>query len=111
MKTKNAKVQAVADAIVPDSYKKAKCFAVMLFWQNRDRGIPEEVADPNEWMNTVTLNFEDSQAALEYYANTPCPASQLIEANSWKELEEKKAQMEANFKDKEWLNKNLYPYL
>ena len=111
MKTKNEKVQALADAIVPDNYKKAKCFAVMMFWQNRDRGIPEEVADPNGWENTATVNFENAHAALECYTNTPCPASQLIEANSWKELEEKKAQMIANFKNKEWLNKNLYPYL
>lgn len=111
MKQKKNEVQAIADAIVPESYKKAKYFAVMMFWQNRDRGIPEEVADPNDWENTATINFENAQAALECYANTPCPASQLIEANSWKELEEKKTQMVANFKNKEWLNKNLYPYL
>lgn len=37
MEQKKNKVQAIADAIVPESYKKAKCFAVMMFWQNRDR--------------------------------------------------------------------------
>ena len=59
MKQKKNEVQAIADAIVPESYKKAKYFAVMMFWQNRDRGIPEEVADPNDWENTVTVNFEN----------------------------------------------------
>lgn len=48
----------------------------------------------------ITRRFND---ALYKYAETPCPASQLIEAKSTKELKQKMQEMEANFKNPEWL--------
>lgn len=107
----NENVQNLANAVIPEEYKAAKFFSVMMFYRNGELGIPREVADPNEWNNTRCVDTEDGQLALNVYANTPCPASQLIEAQSREELEAKKKQMIDNFKNKEWLDKNLYPYL
>lgn len=107
----NPSVQNLANALIPDEYKAAKFFSVMMFYRNGELGIPEEVADPNEWNNTRNVDTEDGQLALDVYANTRCSASQLIEAQSREELEAKKKEMIENFKNKEWLDKNLYPYL
>lgn len=67
--------------------------------------------DPRVWENTQTLYFDYGGLALNAYSNIPNPASQLIEAYSQEELEEKIKQMRENFKDQNWLDKNLYPYL
>ena len=40
-----------------------------------------------------------------------CPASQLLEANTEKELKEKIRKLRNNFRNNEWLEKNIYPYL
>lgn len=104
-------VQNLANALIPEEYKAAKFFSVMMFYQNWELGIPEGDADPNEWNNTRCVDTDNGQLALDVYANTPCPASQLIEAQSLEELEEKKNQMIENFRSEKWLKKNLYPYL
>ena len=107
----NPAVQNLANALIPEEYRKAKFYSVMMFYQNGDLGIPSDVADPNEWNNTRCVDTEDGQLALDVYANTCCPASQLIEAQSREELEAKKKQMIENFKNKEWLETVLYPCL
>jgi len=107
----NENVKNLANALIPEKYRAHRFYCVMMFYRNGDLGIPSEVADPNEWINTRNATFTDSQAALNCYANTPCPASQLIEADSKEELKAKQAEMVKNFQNKEWLEKNLYPYL
>ena len=107
----NENVQNLANALIPEEYKAAKFFSVMMFYQNGELGIPADVADPNEWNNTRCVDTEDGQLALNVYANTPCPASQLIEAQSREELEAKKEEMRKNFKNKKWLEEVLYPCL
>lgn len=47
---------------------------------------------------------------LDAFANTMCPASQCITADSPKEFNEKVRQMKANFDDPEWIKVNIDPY-
>ena len=81
----------------------------MLFDTERNLGISQ---DPTKWVHMKTLKFGNRGAlALYSYANIPNPASQLIEGLSEEELEEKELQMIENFKDQNWLNENIYPYI
>lgn len=66
--------------------------------------------DGIEYVLTGTFVTHRIEDALYKYANTPCPASQLISAESNAELKQKMQQMEANFKNPEWLAK-LHEYL
>lgn len=101
------KVKQVAEAIIPEEFKKAKYFALMLFYQGHEIGLP----NGNTWVNVNNILYEDHRAALDAYANTPCPASQLIEADTKEELQAKIKQMRINYHDQKWLEENLYPYL
>lgn len=58
-----------------------------------------------------TRIFDNKTDQMLCYAETPCPASQLIEADSEVELNEKIEQMKNNFENPKWLENNLYPYL
>ena len=81
----------------------------MLFDHERNLGISQ---DPTKWVHMKTLKFGDrGDLALYAYANIPNPASQLIEGLSEEELEEKELKMIEDFKDQNWLNENIYPYI
>ena len=67
--------------------------------------------NPNKWVNTTNYYFNNGTEALECYANTPNPASQLIEATDDYELKCKMGEMMINYRNENWLNENLYPYL
>lgn len=88
---------------------KGKIFAVMFFRTETEMCVPN--AKPNKWVNTHNKIFENGFDALQCYSNTRCPASQLIDAEDEYELQCKMGEMYLNFQDKEWLNKNLYPFL
>ena len=88
---------------------KKKIYSVMLFDTEMNLGVPG--AKPNAWVNYHNRYFNNGAEALEYYANTPCPASQLIDAESRKELEEKMDEMIQNFENEQWLQTQLYPTL
>lgn len=88
---------------------KEKVHSLMLFDTERNLGISK---DPTKWVHMKTLKFGNrGDLALYSYANIPNPASQLIDALSEEELEEKELQMIENFKDQNWLNENIYPYI
>lgn len=89
--------------------KTKKVFAVMLFDTEMNLGIPG--AKPNTWINYHNRYFTNGTEALDYYANTPCPASQIIDAKNTEELENKMDEMIENYQNNEWLEKELYPYL
>lgn len=101
-------IKNISNTIIPEDYKKKKVFAVMLFNTEIELGISNT---PNKWVNTKNYKFNDGAAALDFYANTPCPASQLIDANSEEELVEEMNTMIKNYQDENWLENNLYPYL
>lgn len=108
-------VQAMADALIPNEVKNQKFHAVMLFFhQGMDFGIPKEMweeKNPTGWVNTKTIDFDNASDALNYYANTRCPASQHLCADTKEELEQERNRMIQNFCSEKWLNENLYPYL
>ena len=83
-------------------------YALMLFETELKLGVS---TTPNKWVNTANYVFEDGLEALNTYANTPCPASQLIEAEDDYELKCKMGEMILNYQDEEWLNENLYPFI
>lgn len=87
---------------------KNKYWALMLFNTELELGISNA---PGKWVNTGNAFFTNGLSALNAYSNTPNPASQLIDARTIEELENKMEEMLANFKDEKWLENYLYPCL
>lgn len=75
---------------------------------------------PDEIVGTLNTNYPSVLARIHKYAskgeqldafaNTMCPASQCITADSEKEFLEKVRQMKANFDNPEWVKNNIDPY-
>ena len=75
---------------------------------------------PDEIVDTLNTNYPSWLARIHKYAskgkqlaafaNTACPASQCITADSEKEFLEKVRQMKANFDNPEWVKDNIDPY-
>lgn len=86
-----------------------KFYAVMFFY-HWSKIMDEKLENSEEFILTKIIITNDTVQALDLYTNTPCPASQLIEANSKEELEVKIEEMKQNFKNSEWVN-NLKEYL
>lgn len=87
-----------------------KFYAVAFFYSAQEIGIDADViTEPFIYRNTAVFNNKTDQ--LNCYANTMCPASQLLEANTEEELKEKIRKLRDNFRNNEWLEKNIYPYL
>lgn len=80
-----------------------KYYCVMLFVEESD--ITRNPKDNGKWINTRNVYFHNGGMALDYYANTHCPASQLIDAETLPELIQARNQMLLNFKDKKFLDK------
>ena len=74
----------------------------MLFVEESD--ITRNPQDNGKWINTRNVYFHNGGMALDYYANTHCPASQLIDAETLPELIQARNQMLNNFKDKKFLD-------
>ena len=99
---------------VPEYIRKAfeglkegkKVFALMLFFTEFELGISN---NPGKWVNTRNILYINGLDALEAYANTACPASQLIDATSPEELEGKIQEMRPNYQNQAWLDEHLYP--
>ena len=79
-----------------------KYYCVMLFVEESD--ITRNPQDNGKWINTRNVYFHNGGMALDYYANTHCPASQLIDAETLPELIQARNQMLNNFKDKKFLD-------
>ena len=75
---------------------------------------------PSEILDMLKTNYPSGLARickyaskgeqLDAFANTTCPASQCITADSPKEFNEKVRQMKANFDNPEWIKVNIDPY-
>ena len=80
-----------------------KMFCVMLFYNEAD--ITGNYNDNvYNWINTKNVYFRNGTQALAFYADTPCPASQIIDAESYESLMEQRNKMLLNFKDKKFLD-------
>ena len=91
-----------------DENHNGKHFLLMLFETEIDLGISN---NPNRWECIRTRYFTNGMLALEAYANTPNPASQLIDAKTKEGLKLSALETIQDMKDEKWLNENLYPYL
>ena len=76
--------------------------------------LPDEVREelPTNYPSGLAIvrKYASKGAQLHAFANTACPASQCITADSPKEFQEKVRQMKANFNDPEWVKVNIDPY-
>lgn len=80
-----------------------KHYAFMPFWHWSE--IMDERPEEGDYVLGNIVRTTDSLTALTLYSEIPCPASQLIEANSEKELEAKIQAMIQNFKNPKWVSK------
>lgn len=83
-------------------------YAVMCFDTEINLGVSSH---PNKWVNTRNYYYNNGAEAVIAYANIPCPASQLIQAVDDYELKCKMGEMMNNFRDEDWLEEHLYPFL
>ena len=76
--------------------------------------FPKEVCNrfPTDYPRDIARvhMFANASQQLDAYANTVCPASQLVTANSEKEFDEKIEQLKSNFEDPEWVSVHIDPY-
>lgn len=80
-----------------------KYYAFMPFWHWSE--VMDERPEEGDYVLGNIVRTTDSLTALTLYSEIPCPASQLIEANSEEELEAKIEEMKQNFKNSEWIAK------
>ena len=85
-----------------------KRYALMLFETEFNLGISNQ---PTKWVNFANRLYSRGFDALEAYANTMCPASQLVDGETPEELEQAMLEMVEHYKDEKWLEENLYPYM
>lgn len=74
----------------------------MLFFSESEIGISE---DRNKFVCVKIIRFDNGLNAIEAYANTRCPASQLVEAPTMKELLEEEKKMFRNFNNPTWVDR------
>ena len=84
----------------------SKKYAVMLFDTEFNLGVS---IHPNRWVNIENKYFDNGSEALNYYTNYGSQFSELIDADDMYELNCNMGEMMLNYRDEEWLNKNVYP--
>lgn len=93
---------------VMSATNKQKYYAFMPFFHWRE--IMDEQPEPDgvkvfgDYVLANICKTTDYNLAINLYAETTCPASQLVEADSWEELDEKIEEMKKNFNNPEWVN-------
>lgn len=75
----------------------------MPFWHWSE--VMDERPTDGDYILGNIVRTTDSLTALTLYSETPCPASQLIEAYSEEELEAMIEEMIQNFKNPKWVSK------
>lgn len=80
-----------------------KYYAFMPFWHWSE--IMDERPENSDYVLGNIVLTTNSLIALALYSEIPCPASQLIEADSEEELLTKIEEMKQNFKNPEWVAK------
>ena len=86
-------------------------FYAVLFFYHWYEIMDEKPNTDEEWILHRTVITQDHLYALSLYAETPCPASVMLEAKTLEELNKEIEETKANYKNKEWLETNLYPFL
>ena len=93
---------------------KKKVYGIYFAYSKYDV-LPEELynEDPTNYPSGLArvVKYRNRGDQLSAYANTCCPASQCVTANSEKEFNEKIAKLKENFNNPEWVNKHIDPYV
>lgn len=84
-------------------------FAVIFYRSYEELGL--EDGTPFKFVAQSEYRTLNSGNAFNIYANTRCPASELIQAHSQEELESLIAQSKKNHLDPAWTEENIIPYL
>lgn len=84
-------------------------YAVLLFYHWSE--VMDEQPESIMYKMANPRIFDNQTSALTYYADTPCPASTMIQAETIDELNKLIDQTNKNYQDKDWLEANLYPFL
>ena len=92
-------------------YQTKKVFCVMQFFRESEIGAGYIDDSTDQYINTYNAYFHSGSLALDYYANTPCPASQLIDAETIEDLVKQRNEMLINMNTPEYLEEHVYPYL
>ena len=91
-----------------------KVYGVYFAYSKQDF-FPKEVWNrfPTDYPRDIARvhMFANASQQLDAYANTMCPASQLVTANSEKEFDEKIEQLKSNFEDPKWIAVHIDPYV
>ena len=94
--------------------KGKKVYGVYFAYRKQDI-LPEEEYNkyPTDYPREVARIhvYGNVQQQLDAYANTMCPASRCVTANSEKEFNEKIEQLKNNFENPKWIEKCIEPYL
>lgn len=89
-----------------------KIYGLYLAWHQREVYGHYDSSMPEYPKQLAKVRYYDNKLAqLEAYANTPCPASQIFEADSVGEAKKIVEEFGKNFENQEWLEKNIYPYI
>lgn len=85
-----------------ESENKTVKYGKVVFFNENEKGTFSKISQ------TILLPF---RVALDIYAETPNPASQLVEGDNENEIDNKIETLLKNMDDREWLEENLLPYL
>lgn len=92
-----------------------KFYGVYLAYSKYEILSDEQCLDPNIPKYPPQLAririYDNLGDQLNAYGNTMCPASQLFEADTKEEIDEKIKNFEKNFQDEFWLQENIYPFV
>ena len=82
---------------------KSRKFSVVLFFLRNDDGTYRFAG-----RSRVSTNY---QVSLDIYANTPNPASQILEAATLRELVLDVQEMKANMANRQYVAENVDPFI
>lgn len=80
-----------------------KYYAILFFWHWTE--LYGEKPQDSEYILGNIFRTKNRTVALDVYAETPCPASQLVSSDTPLGLEEEISKMKENFKNPEWVKK------
>ena len=81
----------------------SKNFSVVLFFLSNDDGTYRFAGN-----SRVSTNY---QVSLDIYANTPNPASQILGADTLRNLLLEVQEMKANMANRQYVDENVDPYI
>jgi hypothetical protein len=107
IRNKDGVLNAILSQVMTATNKQ-KYYAFMPFFHwgeiMDEKPEPDGVKVFGEYVLANICKTTDYNLAMDLYAETACPASQLVEANSWEELDEKIEKIKKNFSNPEWVN-------